>query len=332
MGDNADAHAPGVPPPGAPPPAATSDAPALPPGERGRAAMGLLIATVSWGISPIFIRLLADAYDPWTQTLLRYFWASLALGAYCMVYHREHFLRLLRDPRPILGLALLNGIGQYCWTAGCYGVESTVANLITKLMVVLVIVLSFFVYREERRVITHPLYLGGTAVSLLGLVLVLTSDPSTLVPQFDRYTGMLVITSMTWAAYFVWAKHVVRGLHPIPMFAVICILSTAVFVPFSVAFEDIARAWQATAGISVLAALSGLLGVAASHPAYHYAQRRLGSAFCSSVTIANPLLTFVLALVFLPGETLLPTQIAGGVILVAGVYAVARAERKAPAA
>jgi len=305
----------------------------VPAPERSRALLGLLVATVAWGISPIFIRLLSDAYDPWTQTLLRYFWASLALAAWCMVYHRAPFLKLLRDPRPILGLALLNGIGQYCWTAGCYGVESTVANLITKLMVIVVIVLSFIVYREERRVITHPLYLGGTFVGLIGLVLTLTSDPATLMPQFDRYTAMLVVTSVSWAAYFVWGKHVVgKGMHPIPMFAVICILSTVVFVPFSIVFEDFSQSWSAPPTEALLAALSGLTGVAAAHPAYHYAQRRLGSAFCSSVTIANPLLTFVLALVLLPGEVLLASQIAGGALLLSGVYAVARAERVAAAA
>ncbi len=288
----------------------------------------MLFATLAWGVSPILIRLIRDAYDPWTQTFLRYAVASVVLSIFCLFTFRQQFLALLRDPRPVLGIALLNTAAQYLWTAGCYGVESTVANLITKLTVIFVIILSFVLYHEERRVVTSPLYLFGTAISLAGVTLVLMRDPGSFRADFNVFTIMLLVLSFLWGVYFVWGKHIVGTLHPIPMFAVVAIISTGMFAVAVAVFEEPAGIAAAGTWAFGIAALAGLTGVATAHPSFHFAQKHLGSAFCTSITLANPLATYLIALVLLPDERLIATQIAGALIIIAGTYAVTRAEQR----
>ncbi len=77
-----------------------------------------------------------------------------------------------------------------------------------------------------------------------------------------------------------------------------------------------------------LGVISGLIPIALAHPAFHYGQRWLGSAFCSSVALFNPLVTYLVALMIWPDERLILTQWIGSGVLVAGTLLVLRnAER-----
>ena len=289
----------------------------------------LAVAIVSWGLAPVFIRFMRSAYDPYSQAFIRYVFSAGALAAVCLATRRAEFLALVRRPGPILGMACLNTFQQTVWTLGCYGASATLAQLTAQLSVVFVIVFSFFVFHEERRVIRSPVYLVGTALSFGGVAAVLTGGGNSTGPILTWSSVWLLMTALCWGIYVVWAKHLVMRCHPIPMFAALSVFTALGAAAESVVFGSPRCILHAGAGITVVAFVSGLLPLAAAHPAYHFAQKHLGSAFSSSCNLFTPVLTYGFALLILDDAPLTWTQWLGAGVLLSGALMVVWAGRRA---
>lgn len=293
-----------------------------------RAAIALMLACIGWSLAPVFIRLCSADFDPITQSFVRYLSGSAMLATICLLRWRKEFLLLLRHPRPVLGISALNTLMQYVWTAGCYGTPATTAQLIAKLNIVFVIVLAYLLYREERAVIRDARYLAGTAVSLVGLVFVLMKDAHALIPVLDASTLLLISMAVLWAVYAVWGKHIAWKIHPVPMFGVMGLLTMLGLGILSLLFGEPSRVTTVPGRIWAIAFVSGFISIGVAHPAFHYAQRELGSALCTAVNLVNPLFTFLFSLVLLPAEHMLPRQWIGAAALIAGMLFVLRASQR----
>ncbi|HOJ34071.1 MAG TPA: DMT family transporter [Candidatus Hydrogenedentes bacterium] len=286
----------------------------------------LILSIFGWGSAPVFIRWLGDAYDPYSQAFIRYASAAVVLTVICSVGYRQEFLKILRNPRGVWGIALITMFLQTFWTLGCLKTSSaTVAQLISKLSIVLVIPMGYVMFREERTVIKNPSYLFGTLLSLVGLAAVVSRDGDLLTFQFDMGTGYLILAAILWAVYTVWARHIALGVHPLPMFTVMAIFVTVGLGVVSLLMGSPKTLISAGAPTAGLAFVSGMFPIALAHPCFHYAQRHLGSAFCSSMNLINPLATFLFSLVILPNEKLLLHQWVGAALLLGGTFLVARA-------
>jgi drug/metabolite transporter (DMT)-like permease len=297
---------------------------------KGPAAVAIVVTALSWSLAPVFIRLLSTAYDPFSQAFLRYTAAAIGIGAYAFVFYRRDFLALLLHPRPILGLACLNVVMQMAWTFGCYNSTATMAQLITKLTVVFVIIFSFFLFREERAVIRSPVFLVGTILSFLGVVVLVARAPGSLVPSMDTGSMFLVLTALFWSIYTVWGKHIVTvQLDPVPMFAAVAVFTTPMLGILSLSLGDPQTLLAADAKTTLIGIVSGLIPIALAHPCFHYAQKHLGSALCTSFNLTNPLGTYLIALAVLPGERLTLSQWLGAAILVIGAFSIVIAGRRA---
>jgi drug/metabolite transporter (DMT)-like permease len=210
------------------------------------------------------------------------------------------------------------------------------AQLITKLNIVFVIIFSFFLFHEERAVIRSPSYLGGTLLSLVGVAAVLAKDPASLVPIFDRAAALLLGTAVCWGVYMVWSKHLVMGMHPIPMFTVVSIYTTLGLGILSLTLGEPGTLIAAGPRLTAVAFISGLLPIALAHPAFHFAQRTLGSAFSNSCNLLTPLLTYLFGVTVLVNERLTRSQWLGAAMLIAGTalvtFALHRTHRRAATA
>ena len=276
------------------------------------------MSVVSWALAPVLIRYLSGAYEPYGQAFVRYASATIVLVIVSAVFYRKDFLNLLRRPKGILGIAALNVVQQTTWTYGCYGTPATIAQLMGKLSVVFVFIFAFVLFREERNVIKSPLFLGGTLVSFLGVACVLEVRWEQLIPNVDVPMMLLWITAVCWAGYTVWARHLVLDVHPVPMFTVLSIFTTTGFGVLTFTVGDPAMIPVAGWRLSIIAFFSGLISIALAHTAFHYAQKRLGSALGSAFNLLTPLVTFGFAWFILPDETLSVYQIFGAALLLAG--------------
>jgi len=293
------------------------------------AAFAALIATgCSWAMSPVFMRMMTPHHDPYTIMLIRYVMAGIPLIPLTLLFYRGDLMRVLRMPKAMLGLIALNIAQQYVWTMACYGATATSAQLVTKLSVIFVIILSYVFFQEERSVIKHPFFITGTAVSFLGVAAVLMNNPGSAIPVLDRYALLLMLTALFWAIYSVWAKHIVEHIHPIPVFTVLLCGSTSAFIPMAFAWGEPATVLDADLGLVIVYICSGVIPLSLGHPTFYYAQKHLGASFCSTFNLFTPVLTFAMALILLPTEKLLPTQLLGAAVLISGTVIVTLARRR----
>ena len=291
----------------------------------------LLLATLAWSLSPIFIRQLSVVFDPITLTFIRYAVALVPLTIVSWVRFRADYLVLLRSVQVTAPLATLTVVQQYTWVAGTYGATATTAQLITKLTVPFTIFFAFFLFHEERAAVRHPLFVFGVILSLAGMAAVLTKDAAAIRPTVDAATALLITTAILWAVYNVWSKFLVMNVHPVPLFGVIALYVTAAFGIGALVWGESSDWAGFTPGLIVVWILSGIFPLAMAHPCYNFAQRYLGSSYCTTFVLITPLITWLLSFIMLPGEQLLMTQIIGGVVLMLGTFFVTLAHLRATA-
>ena len=299
--------------------------------QRWTAFVALALATFGWALSPVFIRYLKGPYDPYSQATLRYASAAAFLMVYSLILHRGGLRQAFAAPGATLGLAAMNVLLQATWTAGLYLTTATIGQLIVKIQVPMVIVLSFLVFREERAIIRSPWFVLGTLISILGAAGVLLEDVgAAYLPRLDWAVALLLVSALSWSVYAVWGKRTVaRRLNAIPMFTVVALYTTLGLGLSSVLLGDPGTILEAPAATTMLAIFSGILPIAVAHSAFHYAQKHLGSAFCGSILLLNPLLTHGLALMLWTDEAMIWIQWLGAVALLGGSAMVIRAGRKA---
>ena len=291
---------------------------------RNWAYAALIFVGFAWSIGPVSLRLLMDRYDTYTMAFVRYIPALAALMAYSLLFHRDGLAAALRKPRAMIPLAVINVGMLLTWMQGCIGTSATTSQLIVKVGVIFVVVLSFILFREERKVIRHPGYIIGTLLSFIGVAVVLTGGPGELDTQFSFATIILIVSAFLWAMYAVWMKHLVTDIHPVPLFTVLVLYTFVGVTILAFTLGDDRPMMPESPELAALVVISGLIPIAISHPMYHFAQKHLGSALCSTWTLLNPFLTFLVSLVLLPNETLTPVQFLGGCVLIGGTLQVTR--------
>ncbi len=287
----------------------------------------LFVTTFGWSLSPVFIRGLSGAYDPYSQAFIRYFGATAVLLAVSGIGYRAGLIEAFRNPATF-GLAVANTVMQTAWTVGIYSTTATVAQFVVKLQVPLIILFSFVLFREERGVIRSPLFLIGTLLGLMGVGGILIKDPHTsLLPSLNTATLLIMFTAFAWSIYAVWGKHAVASLHPVPMFTLVAVYTTLMFGILSFLFGNPHTLLTAGTRTTLLALLSGTLPIAIAHCTFFHAQKHLGAAFCTSITMLNPLMTHFIALLLWHDESMYWIQWAGAILLLTGTFLVIRAER-----
>jgi drug/metabolite transporter (DMT)-like permease len=293
--------------------------------------LAIATASVSWGLSPVMIRFLSGTYDPFTQAFARYGSACVVLLAISLLWFRADLLQIARKPLGILGLALVNLCIQTAWTFGCYYSKSVTAQLIIKLDTIFVIVFAYLLYREERAVIRNPAFLGGVLFCFCGTAGIIFSRGSGV--DFHQpiwASSLLVLFAFGWGIYSVWGKHLVGNIHPLPLFTVIATLTALGFACLAARYGNTGAILRAQRTDQIVLLLSGLLPVALAHCCFLYAQKPLGAAFCSTILLLNPLVTFAAANLLFDDEALSAAQFLAAALILAGAAAVVRARLTAP--
>ncbi len=287
---------------------------------RQGAGVALFLAILGWSFSPIFIRYLQDAYDPFTQAGIRYLGAVLFLVPYCLVFYRNGFQSAISKPLPILILSAANILMQATWTIGIYYSTASLGQILQKIEIPIVAIFSFLFFSEERFLIKQPRFIIGTLLGIFGSVL-LVYKPSAAGDFPNLYLAVLslVISAFFWGIYSVYGKYTVeQGLHPIPMFGMVSIYTTIGLLLLGFLFGKPAQVLQVDWTVHAIAIFSGLLPIAVAHSAFHYAQLHLGAAFCNTLLILDPLITHFFAILLWKNEQLNAVQWLGTSILLIG--------------
>ncbi len=292
---------------------------------RPRHLVALLASLICWSVVPIFIHYLNQHLGNFTQNLYRYIAACALLWTLSLVFFRRHLNVGQHGLLRLLAPAAVICCHQLLWVESIKLTTPTTAMLLSQVQVVVVGLLAWVFFTEERSTILNRRFLAGAALSLVGVAgFVVASGNKISV----AWLGYLVIlgTAVCWATYTVVAKAATRKLHPVVSFTYVC---TGVLIFFVLTTPWVGNPGKVlTVPPKVLAALavSGVVGIGLAHLFFYKALSGLGAAVCGTGVLLIPLLTGTWSyLIF--HETLRPLQLVFGAVLLAGAGLIAAGRR-----
>jgi drug/metabolite transporter (DMT)-like permease len=286
----------------------------LPADPRRRRLLGIglaLLSAASFGVMPVLAKVVYDdGAEPIAVLAVRF---ALA-GAVLLVLARLRREALPRG-RSAAALVALGSVG-YVGMSLCYffALERISAGLTALLLYfypALVVVLGAVLLRRRPR----PVVLAIVGVATLGTVL--TIGPV----SGGQTTGVLLGlgSALVYATYILLSSRV-RGVTPIASAATVLAAGAVVMGALALltrpTFPTQASAWLALAGVALI---GGVLAVTT----FFAALALIGPADTSVVSTVEPVVSIAVAGVVL-GERLGPVQVAGGVVVLLAVTALAR--------
>ncbi|KQQ05352.1 MULTISPECIES: EamA family transporter [unclassified Rathayibacter] len=302
-----------------------------PPRRLGSGLVLALAAAAAFGLGGPFVKPLLEAgWTPAAAVLWRAGGAALILAIPAMLSLRGRWHVLRRN----LGTIALYGVfaviaAQLCFYSAIEHMSVGVALLIEYLAPVFLVL---FAWARTRR---HPgrFTLGGSALALLGLVLVLDLSGQAT-PELVGIAWALT-ASLGLCVYYVIAGRIDPELPPIALTAgamtvgaaLLLVLGAVGITPLRASFGDVVFVGAEVSWLLPAAVILGmstvtayLLGIAGGS--------RLGTRIASFVGLTEVLFSIVAAWALL-GELPAPIQFAGGALILVGVVLV-RLQAEAP--
>lgn len=303
--------------------AAAIPAPAVPASDAGplvAAAAGRRLAEaaavlvmVGWAANFVIVKSAIASVPPVAFAFLRY---ALA-GAVVLVLARwrEGSLAI---PWPLLRrVLLLGGLGfgayQVLWTSALSGTSAGNSSLLVATAPIWTALLAATIGSEAG---SRVRLLGGL-VSLAGVGLVVASNGLRLdsVGLGDLVT---LVAAACWGSYLALSAPLLDQVSPLLLTAWAIVGGVAVLaIPGLLSLSGAGPA-LASPGVLASIAYSGILAAGLSGIVVARAVAAVGATRVANLQFLVPALTVVLAALFL-GEPVLPLQVAGGIVIVAGI-------------
>jgi drug/metabolite transporter (DMT)-like permease len=292
-----------------------------------------LLSAATFSTSGSFSRALTDAgWSPGAEVLIRVAVATVVLAVPAALSLRGRWAALWRNRWLVGGFGLLAiGVPQACYFYALRTLSVGVALLLEYMGILLVVVFMWARYGQRPRRLT----VAGSVVALGGLVLVLDVLGGAHLDVVGVLWGLGAACGL--AAYFVLASREDPELPPRAMASagmaagavVLALLGLARILPLHATYGTVHFGAHRTSwlvpvlGLSVIAAavayVTGVIGT-----------RALGARLASFVGLTEVLFAVLVAWLLL-GQLPTGAQLAGGVLIIAGV-ALVRAAELGPAA
>jgi drug/metabolite transporter (DMT)-like permease len=277
-------------------------------------ALGALLAGAAFiALSPIFVRV--SEAGPTATAFWRVALAVPPLWILCWLKAKAPAAPCpLRRTRILLVAAGLAFAGDLAFWHTSIKLTSVANSTLLANLASIFVTLAAWIFLRQR---PTPVFLAGLAAALAGvLMLVNTSLRFSATGLLGDALGM--VTAMFYAGYLLAVKALRdRGETTLRLMAVATTLTAVVLLPVALATGEAmlpatARGWAILAGLALVshAAGQGLIAYALAH---------LPAAFSSVSLLFQPVMAAVFAWLLL-GEPLAPLQIAGGAIVLAGIY------------
>ena len=271
-----------------------------------------------WGGTWVAGRVLAQSINPMTAAFLRFTFASLGLIIMC--WRTEGRMpRLSRNQ--ILPVAFIGATGVFAYSYFFFtGLQTTSAGraaLIVACIPVCVATLSAVLYKER----FGPIRILGALTSLVGVsVVIADGSPLALLSEgVSRGDFMILGCVISWTAYTLAGRTVMKSVPPLACVAWSCVFGTLMLLPAALyegLLTDIVRARPLDWGCIVYL---GLLATSLAYLWYYQAISVIGAArssiFINTVPVFAVLMSFVLL-----GEPIHFSLAVGGLMVITGVY------------
>jgi drug/metabolite transporter (DMT)-like permease len=276
-----------------------------------------------WGLSFVSSKtILNTGVPPMTMVCLRFLVSTALINL--LLRRVEPATRLSKRDMPALLASGLLGVTVYFFfeSRGIKLTSASHASLIIAAIPVCTVIAEFILSRVR----VGLLGAGGVVLSFIGVYFVVRAPGAALAS--GSFAGDLFMfgACLSWVAYMLVSKNLHRRLSDLAITAYQSLFGTLLLIPFAL-LEF--RQWVPVtplAGLNLL--YLAVFSSAVGNYLYMFGLSRLGPVAVSPYINLIPVVG-VLGGVVLLGESIAPLQIAGGVVIVAGVFMVGAGKRGA---
>lgn len=288
--------------------------------ETGDASVYLRLAlvAVAWGGTFIAGRSLAGV-APMFSACLRFVLASAALSLFLLLSGKG-FRKVTARQALVVTLLGFCGIFSYSFFffSGLQHIHASRAALIVALNPAVMTLIAYLFYRER----ITALKVLGIVLCFCGVALVVGGGQPQTTPGGPAWLGEALIGGcvLSWSAYSVFCKSVVRELGPLHTVTYSIYAGTIMLVAYAAATGvlDMDAVWRfTTAEITSLLYL-GVVGSAIAYIWYYDGIQQIGVARASVFIALNPLAAVLFGAALL-GEQMSLASLMGGVLIISGI-------------
>jgi drug/metabolite transporter (DMT)-like permease len=276
-----------------------------------RSLLALIAGAVGIGFAPIFVRFSEvgpSATAFWRLTLalpMMGVWAAAAGGGFTRPTARDWLVLAL------VGACFATDLAIWHWSIKYTSVAN--ATLEANLASIFVVLMGWLFFRTK----VSRRFLGAMVVALAGTAL-LVGKNANITPDTLKGDVLGVLSAVFYGGYILCVKAARdRGLSTVTIMLVSGVITAAFLLPGAwLSGETIvpstSKGWLTVAGLALVSQFGGQTLIA-------YALARLSAAPASLGLLIQPATAAIAAWAIL-GEALAPAQLAGGVILLAGLW------------
>lgn len=297
----------------------------------------LVLTTFFWGGTFVAARLAVKEAPPFFAASCRFFIAAACLLALTAWYSRKES-RSFPVPRSLQQLGILFALGLtgiFCYNAIFFtGLKLTTATngaLIVAINPLLTAVLSALWLRER----VNGTQAAGLLLSLAGVSVVVSKGSYAVIANLSFNKGDLIMLGapLCWALYSILGKKALATFTPLAATAYAAFFGTLMLVPAAIAeHAAVGGPIPGFTFVGWLAVLQlALLGTVIGFVWWYQGVQRIGAARAAVFVNLVPFFGATQAALLL-GERVVPAQLLGGLLVVAGVYWGSRGKSPAKAA
>lgn len=286
---------------------------------KGYAAV--LGTIVIWSTPSLFMFYLNNFYDPFAQNFYRYSIACLAVAPFAFFFFDRNAAPLNRRLLVACAIpALPNVVHQITQVVALFYMGPAVFTIFMRCCVIITAVLALIFFPEERWIIRKWQFQLGTILGMFGAVGVVWFQPNGESTHISWRGFFIACTAaLCWALYGVLVKRPSAQLGTVRSFAIISFITSALLLPLTLIFGNIATPLHATARVNAILVISAVTCISAAHLLYYIAIRELGVALSQTLQLLCPLLALGLS-AWIYGEKLTHLQILSAIVLLAGAF------------
>lgn len=290
-----------------------------------RTVFAMLLGCMAlWGGTWPVGRMIAGSLAPFTAAFLRFLMATAGLVTLCLLTGGRRSLAFPRRLFPQLLLLGATGIFGYSFLFFT-GLKTTSAGRGGLIVGCIPVCIAIGGALIDRRRPSAPA-VAGILLSLSGVAVVMTRGAPLDVLRGQVKVGDLMILGcvVCWTAYSLLAKPVMAELSPLATVTWSCTFGVLLMLPFAIS----GGVWGALPAIGARDWLAlvylGILATSFAYYWYYKAIHAVGAVTAGIFINLVPLFALLFSVVFLK-ETVHGSQLAGGLMVIAGVVVTARA-------
>jgi len=282
----------------------------------------LSLTPLFWACNWVIGRSLYHDIPPMGMTFFRWLFAIAILAPFALPQVRRDAPLLRRHWRVLLVLGAI-GIGTHNALAylGLNYTTATNGVILNSFIPVMIVTLSWIFLRERLR----PVQVAGVAISLAGVLAILSQGSLALLLAFRLNVGDLVVilSMLMWSVYTIALRWRPAGLHPLSFLFVLAVIGDACVLPMWLGEMALGHfiAWtpQGFAALVSVALFSSVL----AYIFWNRGVEEVGAPVAGLFVHLMPVYGVVLAWIFL-GETLGAYHVAGIALILAGIAITSR--------